>query len=131
MFPFLKIQNLFTLVQLDEVPANGVQYADSSDQVTSSPLLRPGSVEKRGRTKEVAFDVGDSRRSSNSVCPAYESDSEDQQDTDLLDDISRIPRYQNTRCYLHSSLSFCKLVVGPESPLKVSHLQRCSLRARR
>ena len=76
------------------MPANGVTYADSSDQVTSSPLLKRGEEEKRGQLKEVAFNVGDSRRSSNSCSPAYESDSEDQQETDLLDDISRIPRYQ-------------------------------------
>ncbi|XP_068724952.1 potassium channel subfamily T member 2-like isoform X3 [Montipora capricornis] len=102
-------------IQLDEVPANGVQYADCSDQVNSSPLLRPGSVEKRGRTKEVAFDVGDSRRSSNSVCPAYESDSEDQQETDLLDDISRIPRYQNTS-YV-AGVPPCSLYIG-QTPIR-------------
>ncbi|XP_074607442.1 potassium channel subfamily T member 2-like isoform X1 [Acropora palmata] len=97
-------------IHLDEVPANGVSYADSSDQVTSSPLLKRGEEEKRGQLKEVAFNVGDSRRSSNSCCPGYESDSEDQQETDLLDDISRIPSYV-------PGVPPCSLYIG-QTPIK-------------
>lgn len=87
---------------LDEAPANGVGHASSSDQVTPSSTLKPDqeSPAKKGtRTKEVVFDVGDSRRSSNSVYVPDGSDFDEEetseQDMDLLDDTSRIPRYES------------------------------------
>ena len=92
------------LKYLDEAPANGVGHASSSDQVTSSLAVKPAQEQgaaamkpSRGN-KEVVFDVADSRRSSNSaVYVPDESDSEEEepeeQELDLLDDTSRIPRY--------------------------------------
>ena len=87
---------------LDEASANGIDHVNSSDQVTpSSSRLKPEKSErspgKKGVTKEVMFDIGDSRRSSNSYVPS-ESDLEDDeesssQEMNLLDDTSRIPRY--------------------------------------
>lgn len=64
-------------------------------------MLKPehstASPEKRSAgMKEVVFDVGDSRRSSNSVyVPENESDVEEpsELEMDFLDDTSRIPRY--------------------------------------
>ena len=93
---------IVSLKFLDEAPANGVDHGNSSDQIaSSSSRLKPEQSErspgKKGVTKEVMFDIGDSRRSSNSYVPS-ESDLEDdeessQQEMDLLDDTSRIPRY--------------------------------------
>ena len=93
---------IVSLKFLDEAPANGVDHGNSSDQIApSSSRLKPEQSErspgKKGVTKEVMFDIGDSRRSSNSYVPS-ESDLEDdeessQQEMDLLDDTSRIPRY--------------------------------------
>ena len=93
---------IVSLKYLDEAPANGVDHGNSSDQIApSSSRLKPEQSErspgKKGVTKEVMFDIGDSRRSSNSYVPS-ESDLEDdeessQQEMDLLDDTSRIPRY--------------------------------------
>ena len=87
---------------LDEASANGIDHGNSSDQVTpSSSRLKPEESDrspgKKGVTKEVMFDIGDSRRSSNSYVPS-ESDLEDDeesspQEKNLLDDTSRIPRY--------------------------------------
>ena len=87
---------------LDEASANGIDHVNSSDQVTpSSSRLKPEKSErspgKKGVTKEVMFDIGDSRRSSNSYVPS-ESDLEDDEESssremNLLDDTSRIPRY--------------------------------------
>ena len=87
---------------LDEASANGIDHVNSSDQVTpSSSRLKPEKSErspgKKGVTKEVMFDIGDSRRSSNSYVPS-ESDLEDDeesssQEMNLLNDTSRIPRY--------------------------------------
>lgn len=68
-----------------------------------SSTLKPGHDQEsperkvsRG-TKEVNFDIGDSRRSSNSVYVPNESDSEEgeasEQEIDFLDDTSRIPKY--------------------------------------
>ena len=102
---------VFTLVSLkhlDEVPANGITHASSTDQATSSSALKrghsDGSPEKRGGAKEVAFDVGGSRRSSNSVYAPNESESEEdeasEQEMGLLDDTSRIPRYRIDSCVL-------------------------------
>ena len=95
------VSTLVSLKSLDETPANGVGHASSSDQVTPTSMLKPehseGSPGKRGRSKEVAFDVGDSRRSSNSVYAPTESDMEEdeealQQGMDLPDDTSTIPK---------------------------------------
>ena len=105
----LRLSCVFTLVSLkhlDEVPANGITHTSSIDQATSSSVLKPGhsdgSPEKRGGAKEVAFDVGDSRRSSNSVYAPNESESEEdeasEQEMGLLDDTSRIPRYKIDSC---------------------------------
>lgn len=88
---------------LDEAPANGVGHTTTHDKDIPSSSLKPGydqgSPERkvsRG-TKEVNFDIGDSRRSSNSVYVPNESDSEEgetsEQELDLLDDTSRIPNY--------------------------------------
>ena len=90
---------------MDEAPLNGVGHTTSSDQVTPStsarlkPETKERSPEKRTGTKEVVFDVGDSRRSSNSNYVPNESDLEDDEEDsvkglDLLDDTSRIPRYK-------------------------------------
>ena len=83
---------------------NGVAHASSSDQVNPPSLLKPEqsqeSPEKKEprATKEVAFDVADSRRSSNSNYAPNESDSEEEEEDlatsmDMLDDTSRIPKY--------------------------------------
>lgn len=95
--------NLVGLRYLDEAPANGVGHTTSHEKVMPSSTLKPerdqGSPERkvsRG-TKEVNFDIADSRRSSNSVYVPNESDSEEgeasEQELDFLDDTSRIPKY--------------------------------------
>ena len=95
--------NLVSLRYLDEAPSNGVGHTTSHDKAMPSSTLKPGhdqgSPERkvsRG-TKEVNFDIGDSRRSSNSVYVPNESDSEEgeasEQEIDFLDDTSRIPKY--------------------------------------
>ena len=102
---------------MDEVPANGITHASSIDQATSSSVLKPGysegSPEKRGGAKEVAFDVGSSRRSSNSVYAPNESESEDdgasEQEMGFLDDTSRIPRYKIDSCMFREI--FCNLLL--------------------
>lgn len=97
------LANLVGLRYLDEAPANGVGHATSRDKDIPSSSLKPGHDQEpperkvsRG-TKEVNFDIGDSRRSSNSVYVPNESDSEEgeasEQELDLLDDTSRIPKY--------------------------------------
>lgn len=97
------LANLVGLRYLDEAPANGVGHTTTHDKEIPSSSLKPGydqgSPERkvsRG-TKEVNFDIGDSRRSSNSVYVPNESDSEEgetsEQELDLLDDTSRIPKY--------------------------------------
>ena len=102
--PLLYLCTPVGLKYLDEAPANGVGHASSSDQVTSSLAVKPAQEQgaaamkpSRGN-KEVVFDVAESRRSSNSaVYVPDESDSEEEepeeQELDLLDDTSRIPRY--------------------------------------
>lgn len=98
------LTDLVGLKYLDEAPANGVGHTTSYDNVMPSSTLKPGrdqgSPERkvsRG-TKEVNFDIGDSRRSSNSVYVPNESDSEEEeaseQELNLLDDTSRIPKYE-------------------------------------
>ena len=127
------LTNLVGLRYLEEAPANGVGHTTSRDKDVPSSSLKPGydqgSPERkvsRG-TKEVNFDVGDSRRSSNSVYVPNESDSEEgeasEQELDLLDDTSRIPKYAllySYKDYCYNSIRSLVLVF-----LEVNYLHWC------
>lgn len=119
------------LKYLDEAPLNGVGHTTSSDQVTPStsarlkPETKERSPEKRAGTKEVVFDVGDSRRSSNSNYVPNESDLEDDEEDsvkglDLLDDTSRIPSYVAAvppcSLYIGHTPIRCHLLKAPKKP---------------
>ena len=89
-----------SLKYVDDVSVNGIRHMDSSDHVDSSSLEPAAQLQATKGTKEVAFQVGDSRKSSgSSVFLPNESDFEEDEEEaleesmELVDETSKIPWY--------------------------------------
>jgi hypothetical protein len=77
----------------DEVTPNVMSQTDGIDLVDSNPEISDVSAVGHGRTKEVTFDIGDSRRSSVSTgFVPDESDMESETGLEMEDMPSRIPK---------------------------------------